>query len=265
MSSAASHSGDATAAAASHSGDAAAAASSSSSSSAAPPPAITSVTNASSPPRSPPARLALFATAPSCLSTSPASFVLRSRAEADAFFHSPISPLHHLSCLPTWLLPDPLPYLEQRIDYLLAPGTSGAPVYVVLAGVLPRHYIAPSNDEIARLALRINLCGRFHDNFVPPAARWAVDALRNVEIDVGPEGGQSCVVCQETLAIGTVAASFPCTHVFHRNCIIPWLQQQHTCPVCRFSPLTEEMIGPSHSVFRVVIPRCRWVWILIGI
>ncbi|XP_020112620.1 E3 ubiquitin-protein ligase RING1-like [Ananas comosus] len=244
--------------AASHSGDAAAAASSS------PPPRRkgnggandTFVEDINIPPSEAPRpnpNLGLFF-ATSCLSTSPASFVLRSRAEADAFFHSPISPLHHLRCLPTGLLPDPLPYIEQRIDYLLAPGTSGAPVYVVLAGVVPPHYSAPSEDEIARLADRINLCGRYHDTFITSAARRAVAALRDVEIDAGPQGGQSCTVCQETLAIGTVAASFPCTHVFHRNCIVPWLQQQHTCPVCRFSPLMEEMIGPSHSVFRVVIP-----------
>ncbi|OAY68353.1 E3 ubiquitin-protein ligase RING1-like [Ananas comosus] len=186
-----------------------------------------------------------------CLSTSPASFVLRCRADADAFFRSEISPLGHLTRYPTRRPPFPLAYLEASIDHLLARGSR---VYVVLAGAPPPAGHAGSDLTIGRLAGRINLQGRDRDIFTTPAARGAIAALRDIEINAGPQGGQSCMVCLETLEVGTVAKRFPCKHVFHKECITEWLRQQHTCPVCRFPLLTEEVGGPSHTVFRVVIP-----------
>ncbi|CAK9135637.1 unnamed protein product [Ilex paraguariensis] len=44
----------------------------------------------------------------------------------------------------------------------------------------------------------------------------------------------TCSVCLEQVIVGELIRSLPCLHQFHANCIDPWLQQQGTCPVCKF-------------------------------
>ncbi|GMY08481.1 E3 ubiquitin-protein ligase SDIR1-like [Fagus crenata] len=44
----------------------------------------------------------------------------------------------------------------------------------------------------------------------------------------------TCSVCLEQVNVGELIRSLPCLHQFHTNCIDPWLQQQGTCPVCKF-------------------------------
>lgn len=41
----------------------------------------------------------------------------------------------------------------------------------------------------------------------------------------------TCTICLETLDEETI--SLPCNHLFHKSCIIPWLENKSTCPLCR--------------------------------
>ena len=34
-----------------------------------------------------------------------------------------------------------------------------------------------------------------------------------------------CVICQDTFVVGTAAKQMPCQHVFHTECILPWLKE----------------------------------------
>lgn len=49
------------------------------------------------------------------------------------------------------------------------------------------------------------------------------------------EGSQQCSVCLEAYDVGDVVTTLPCNHYYHNTCIIRWLQQCGTCPVCRQS------------------------------
>mmetsp|Transcript_8322 Transcript_8322/g.11241 ORF Transcript_8322/g.11241 Transcript_8322/m.11241 type:complete len:212 (-) Transcript_8322:341-976(-) len=50
-----------------------------------------------------------------------------------------------------------------------------------------------------------------------------------------PGGSKECAVCFSDMVIGSSVRTLPCNHVFHNNCIIPWLKTQAVCPICRHS------------------------------
>jgi len=44
---------------------------------------------------------------------------------------------------------------------------------------------------------------------------------------------RQCSICRENFRSGDTLKQLPCTHEFHENCIVPWLQSNNTCPICR--------------------------------
>ncbi|CAI5501449.1 unnamed protein product [Closterium sp. Naga37s-1] len=69
-----------------------------------------------------------------------------------------------------------------------------------------------------------------------PASRAAVRALplRIVREEDVAGGVAACAVCHEDMGVGAVTQQLPCRHAYHSDCILPWLAQSNTCPVCRF-------------------------------
>ena len=44
----------------------------------------------------------------------------------------------------------------------------------------------------------------------------------------------TCAVCVEHIDIGKKGMFMPCGHIYHPDCLKPWLETNNTCPVCRF-------------------------------
>jgi len=75
----------------------------------------------------------------------------------------------------------------------------------------------------------------------PPTSKEFLDNLPEVEMDESlMEDCGSCSVCFDDFESGSLANQLPCKHLFHKDCITPWLIQHNTCPVCRHSLPTEE-------------------------
>ena len=52
--------------------------------------------------------------------------------------------------------------------------------------------------------------------------------------------GERCTICQADYEVGDCVARLPCKHSFHQNCLVPWLKQKNTCPLCRFPLRTQD-------------------------
>uniref|UniRef100_A0A673GMZ1 RING finger protein 150 n=1 Tax=Sinocyclocheilus rhinocerous TaxID=307959 RepID=A0A673GMZ1_9TELE len=50
-------------------------------------------------------------------------------------------------------------------------------------------------------------------------------------------GFDNCAVCIEDYKPNDVVRILPCRHVFHKNCVDPWLQDHRTCPMCKMNIL----------------------------
>ncbi|XP_022716202.1 E3 ubiquitin ligase BIG BROTHER-related-like [Durio zibethinus] len=71
-----------------------------------------------------------------------------------------------------------------------------------------------------------------------PATKESIQALRKVKLgDIIPRfSSEQCVICFEELSLQAKddLTSMPCSHLFHENCIVKWLNTSHLCPLCHF-------------------------------
>lgn len=49
-----------------------------------------------------------------------------------------------------------------------------------------------------------------------------------------------CAVCKDQFLLDMQVKMLPCKHMYHSDCILPWLEMNNSCPVCRFQLPTEE-------------------------
>uniref|UniRef100_A0AC34QJA2 RING-type domain-containing protein n=1 Tax=Panagrolaimus sp. JU765 TaxID=591449 RepID=A0AC34QJA2_9BILA len=42
-----------------------------------------------------------------------------------------------------------------------------------------------------------------------------------------------CITCMETFKLDEDVVELGCHHIFHKPCLVPWLQSHRTCPICR--------------------------------
>ncbi|KAG8388905.1 hypothetical protein BUALT_Bualt02G0173900 [Buddleja alternifolia] len=69
----------------------------------------------------------------------------------------------------------------------------------------------------------------------PPAPRSAINALPTIKITQRHlNTDANCPVCQDKFELGSEARKMPCNHIYHSDCIVPWLVQHNSCPVCRY-------------------------------
>ncbi|VVA97155.1 unnamed protein product [Arabis nemorensis] len=68
----------------------------------------------------------------------------------------------------------------------------------------------------------------------PPASPTTINSMPKIKIKQKHLGlDMCCPVCQDRFEIGSVARKMPCKHIYHSGCIVLWLLQHNSCPVCR--------------------------------
>ncbi|XP_075090475.1 uncharacterized protein LOC107795337 isoform X1 [Nicotiana tabacum] len=73
----------------------------------------------------------------------------------------------------------------------------------------------------------------------PPAAKSVVENLPFVVLK-DEENKMACAVCKDEILVVEKVTELPCSHYYHWDCIVPWLNIRNTCPVCRHELPTDD-------------------------
>ncbi|KAG6500641.1 hypothetical protein ZIOFF_040489 [Zingiber officinale] len=90
------------------------------------------------------------------------------------------------------------------------------------------------------------LIGQFADDSTikvsPPASKSVVESLPSVlltEEEVA-NADAVCAVCKDGILVEERVKRLPCSHLYHKECILPWLEIRNSCPLCRFELPTDD-------------------------
>lgn len=87
----------------------------------------------------------------------------------------------------------------------------------------------------------------------PPLEKEKINEIPKCEITQEQVDSKlQCSVCWEDFQFKETVRQLPCSHVYHEDCILPWLKLHGTCPVCRKSLVSEEESNsnPSNNTLR---------------
>lgn len=105
-------------------------------------------------------------------------------------------------------------------------------------GNLGDYFIGPGLEQLIQ-QLAENDPNRYG---TPPASKSAVDGLPTIKIDhkLLESDSSQCAVCKDEFELGMEARQMPCKHIYHPDCILPWLELHNSCPVCRYELPTDD-------------------------
>ncbi|KAG8168276.1 hypothetical protein KVR01_003965 [Diaporthe batatas] len=86
-------------------------------------------------------------------------------------------------------------------------------------------------------------------NAAPPASEEAIEKLEKKSLDrqmMGDSPKVECTICIDEMHLGDEVTVLPCKHWFHGECVVLWLKEHNTCPICR-SPIEKRGEAGSSS------------------
>lgn len=107
-----------------------------------------------------------------------------------------------------------------------------------LPGNIGDYFLGPGLDQLIQ-QLAENDPNRYG---TPPASKTSIEAMPTIQISeehLGTDAAQ-CAVCKDEFELGSQVRQMPCKHMYHPDCILPWLAQHNSCPVCRYEMPTDD-------------------------
>ncbi|KAJ8535584.1 hypothetical protein K7X08_023304 [Anisodus acutangulus] len=98
-------------------------------------------------------------------------------------------------------------------------------------------------DQLAQI--EVNGFGRPEN---PPASKSAIESMLIIQIASNHVNSEThCAVCKEAFDLGSEAREMPCKHIYHSDCILPWLSLRNSCPICRHELTAESPKTTTNS------------------
>ncbi|KAK8127428.1 ankyrin repeat protein [Apiospora sp. TS-2023a] len=94
-------------------------------------------------------------------------------------------------------------------------------------------------------------------NAPPPASEDTISKLPRKKLDeqmLGPELKGECTICIDDVGLGDEVLVLPCKHWFHDECVVLWLKEHNTCPICR-APVEGESAGQPQRNDAPAVPE----------
>ncbi|KAG6522528.1 hypothetical protein ZIOFF_019668 [Zingiber officinale] len=102
-------------------------------------------------------------------------------------------------------------------------------------------FVYTSDNEEAYEVLFEHLADHDSDVKCSPASKTVIESLPSViftEEDLANDNAV-CAVCKDGILVNEIVKRLPCSHLYHKECILPWLEIRNTCPLCRFELPTD--------------------------
>lgn len=143
---------------------------------------------------------------------------------------------------------NPLVFLQNYIQTLRAGGAnvqfvidnsgSGDPFRLPSNLNLGDYFFGPGLEQLIQ-HLAENDPNRYG---TPPASKSAIEGLPNISVteELLASDSSQCAVCKDTFELRESAKQMPCKHIYHSDCILPWLELHNSCPVCRYELPTDD-------------------------
>ncbi|XP_055961826.1 E3 ubiquitin-protein ligase SIRP1-like [Mercurialis annua] len=74
------------------------------------------------------------------------------------------------------------------------------------------------------------------------ATKSSIENLERVVLKDIADSSKSCTICIKEIVVGTEVIRMPCSHLYHKDCIVEWLEKySHSCPICRYEMPVEQL------------------------
>jgi hypothetical protein len=82
-----------------------------------------------------------------------------------------------------------------------------------------------------------------------PVSEEILQQLPEIDVDLSKldDDNKNCVICLQDFQNGEKATFLPCFHIFHTECIKNWLQNENTCPICKFKLTLDNLNGQGEG------------------
>jgi len=106
--------------------------------------------------------------------------------------------------------------------------------------------LGSSNDDGFESILNYLMANDPNKHGNPPASKDEVEKLEKILItkedidEMKKKNICECSVCKDEFELNQELKKLPCSHLFHVDCLIPWLKQRNSCPTCRFELPTDD-------------------------